>query len=43
MEISNNTFVITGAVEELADAVNFIIRSDYFTGQILELDGGLRM
>jgi len=33
----------TGAVEELADAVNFIIKSDYYTGRVLELDGGLRV
>ena len=33
----------TGAVEELADAVNFIIRNDYFTGRVLEIDGGLRV
>ena len=33
----------TGAVEELADAVNFIISNDYYTGRVLELDGGLRI
>ena len=33
----------TGAVEELADSVNFIIKNDYYTGRILELDGGLRV
>jgi len=33
----------TGAVEELADAVSFIIKSDYYTGRVLELDGGLRV
>ena len=33
----------TGAVEELAHAVRFIIENDYFSGRILELDGGLRM
>jgi len=33
----------TGAVKELADAVGFIIENDYFTGRVLELDGGLRM
>jgi len=33
----------TGAVEELADAVNFIIKNDYYTGRVLELDGGLRV
>ena len=33
----------TGAVEELAHAVRFIIENDYYTGRILELDGGLRL
>ena len=33
----------TGEVEELADAVNFIIKNDYYTGRVLELDGGLRV
>ena len=33
----------TGAVEELADAVNFIIKNDYYTGRVMELDGGLRI
>lgn len=33
----------TGAVEELADAVNFIIQNDYYTGRVMELDGGLRV
>jgi 3-oxoacyl-[acyl-carrier protein] reductase len=33
----------TGAVEELAQAVGFIIENDYFSGRILELDGGLRL
>jgi 3-oxoacyl-[acyl-carrier protein] reductase len=33
----------TGRVEELAHAVQFIIENDYFTGRILELDGGLRL
>ena len=33
----------TGAVEELAGAVNFIISNDYYTGRVLELDGGLRV
>jgi len=32
----------TGAVDELAHAVEFIIENDYFSGRILELDGGLR-
>ena len=33
----------TGTVEELAQAVEFIIENDYFSGRILELDGGLRL
>ena len=33
----------TGVVEELADSVNFIIQNDYYTGRVLELDGGLRV
>ena len=33
----------TGAVEELAAAVNFIIKNDYYTGRVMELDGGLRI
>ncbi len=33
----------TGAVEELAHAVGFIIENDYVSGRILELDGGLRL
>jgi 3-oxoacyl-[acyl-carrier protein] reductase len=33
----------TGSVEELAHAVEFIIENDYFSGRILELDGGLRL
>ena len=33
----------TGAVEELAHAIRFIIENDYFSGRILELDGGLRL
>jgi len=33
----------TGGVEELAHAVRFIIENDYFTGRIIELDGGLRL
>jgi len=33
----------TGSVEELAQAVEFIIENDYFSGRILELDGGLRL
>ncbi len=33
----------TGTVVELAHAVEFIIENDYFSGRILELDGGLRL
>ena len=33
----------TGTVEELAQAVEFIIENDYYSGRILELDGGLRL
>ena len=30
-------------VDELAHAVKFIIENDYYSGRILELDGGLRL
>jgi 3-oxoacyl-[acyl-carrier protein] reductase len=33
----------TGTVEELAHAVEFIIENDYYSGRILEIDGGLRL
>jgi 3-oxoacyl-[acyl-carrier protein] reductase len=33
----------TGTVEELAHTIEFIIENDYFSGRILELDGGLRL
>ena len=33
----------TGSVEELAHAVEFIIENDYYSGRVLELDGGLRL
>jgi 3-oxoacyl-[acyl-carrier protein] reductase len=33
----------TGTVEELAQAVEFVIENDYFSGRILELDGGLQL
>ena len=33
----------TGEVEELAHAVEFIIENDYYSGRILEIDGGLRL
>jgi 3-oxoacyl-[acyl-carrier protein] reductase len=33
----------TGSVDELVQAVQFIIENDYFSGRVLELDGGLRL
>ncbi|MGD8348047.1 MAG: SDR family oxidoreductase [Gammaproteobacteria bacterium] len=33
----------TGSVEELAHAVEFVIENDYYSGRVLELDGGLRL
>ncbi|MFT5217958.1 MAG: 3-oxoacyl-[acyl-carrier protein] reductase [Planctomycetota bacterium] len=33
----------TGALDELADTVQYIIENDYFNGRVLELDGGLRL
>ena len=33
----------TGTVDELAHAVQFIVENDYYTGRIMELDGGLRL
>ncbi len=33
----------TGNVGELAHAVEFIIENDYYSGRIIELDGGLRL
>lgn len=33
----------SGTLDELADAVCYLIGNDYFTGRLLELDGGLRM
>ena len=32
-----------GSVEEVANAVRFVIENDYYNGQILGLDGGLRL
>jgi len=32
-----------GSVDELANAVRFIIANDYFNGRVLEIDGGLRL
>ncbi len=31
-----------GTLDEFADALEFVVKSDYFNGKILELDGGLR-
>lgn len=33
----------TGRLEELASTIEYILSNDYFTGRILELDGGLRL
>jgi 3-oxoacyl-[acyl-carrier protein] reductase len=33
----------SGQLDELADAVTYIFRNNYFTGRVLELDGGLRL
>jgi 3-oxoacyl-[acyl-carrier protein] reductase len=33
----------TGSLEELADTVSYIFGNDYFTGRVLEIDGGLRL
>ena len=33
----------TGRLDELAGTVEYILTNDYFTGRILELDGGLRL
>jgi len=32
-----------GKASEIAHAVKFILESDYFTGRVLEVDGGMRM
>jgi 3-oxoacyl-[acyl-carrier protein] reductase len=31
-----------GRLDELADGLRFIIENDYFSGRVLDLDGGLR-
>ena len=31
------------AAEEIVDAIEFIIGNDFFTGRVLEIDGGLRL
>jgi 3-oxoacyl-[acyl-carrier protein] reductase len=33
----------TGSVEELVQAFELIIENDYYSGRVLELDGGLRL
>ncbi|RLA10845.1 MAG: short chain dehydrogenase [Gammaproteobacteria bacterium] len=33
----------TGQLDELADAVTYIFENNYFSGRVLELDGGLRL
>jgi len=32
-----------GEMEEISHAVQFILRNDFFTGRILEVDGGMRI
>ena len=32
-----------GRVDEIADAMLFILENDYFNGRVLEIDGGLRI
>lgn len=32
-----------GEMEEISNAVQFIVRNDFFTGRILEVDGGMRI
>lgn len=32
-----------GEMEEISQAVQFIIRNDFFTGRVLEVDGGMRI
>lgn len=32
-----------GEASEIAHAVKYILGSDYFTGRVLEVDGGIRM
>ena len=29
--------------EEIADGILFIVKNDFFTGRVLELDGGVRL
>jgi 3-oxoacyl-[acyl-carrier protein] reductase len=32
-----------GETSEIAHAVKYILENDYFTGRVLEVDGGIRM
>ncbi len=32
-----------GEASEIAHAVKYILENDYFTGRVLEVDGGMRM
>jgi 3-oxoacyl-[acyl-carrier protein] reductase len=32
-----------GEMEEISQAIQFIINNDFFTGRILEVDGGMRI
>jgi 3-oxoacyl-[acyl-carrier protein] reductase len=32
-----------GEMEEISDTIQFIIRNDFFTGRVLEVDGGMRI
>jgi 3-oxoacyl-[acyl-carrier protein] reductase len=32
-----------GEMEEISQAIQFIIGNDFFTGRILEVDGGMRI
>jgi len=32
-----------GEVQEIAHTVNYLIENDFYTGRILEIDGGLRL
>lgn len=31
------------SVQEIADAIDFVLKNDFFCGRVLEIDGGLRM
>jgi 3-oxoacyl-[acyl-carrier protein] reductase len=32
-----------GEMEEISQAVRFIIANDFFTGRVIEVDGGMRI